>query len=187
MSRFSPLDIASLTAAQRHVYDQIATGPRGAVTGPLCVWLRSPELASRAQSLGEYCRYNTSLSKRLSELAIMITAAHWRALYEWEAHKPHALSAGIKPEVLSAIFERDTPAFDRTDERATYMFAQELLATRRVSDQTWQLAHQNLGEASVVDLIGVLGYYGLISMTIVAFDIRPPSETPDPIGWNACA
>ena len=84
-----------LTPEQRAVHDRILSGPRGGVRGPLAVWLHRPDLADRAQRLGVYCRYGSSLPPRLSELAILTTARIWDASFEWETHRPHALSAGV--------------------------------------------------------------------------------------------
>ena len=87
MQRFALLDEATMTDAQRKARDAIASGPRGAVRGPFNALLRSPELADRAQKLGEYVRYNTSLPARLSELAILVVARYWTAQYEWYARR----------------------------------------------------------------------------------------------------
>jgi 4-carboxymuconolactone decarboxylase len=180
MRRVPPLVIDALTDEQRRAYDAIAAGPRGSVRGPLEVWLQSPTLAQRAQELGAFCRYGSSLPPRLSELAIVVTAAHWRAGYEWQAHAPMASAAGISNAVLDAIRTGGAPTFEHDDERIVHRFATELLGTHRISDATWQSAQNALGMRAVIDLIGVLGYYGLISMTINACEIPIAAGTPDP-------
>jgi 4-carboxymuconolactone decarboxylase len=172
------LDVAKLSSEQRRVYDAIVAGPRGKVEGPLKVWLRSPELADRAQALGAFCRFNTSLAPRLSELAIILTAAYWKAGFEWAVHAPAALSAGLDPDVVEAIRVGRKPVLTRTDEAAVYAFTTKLLRNRRVPDATYRLAVGELGQRGVVELVGVLGYYTLISMTIVAFQVPlPPGAT----------
>jgi len=95
--------LENLTPAQRKVHDAIIAGPRGRVEGPLRVWIMSPELAERAQELGAFCRYGTSLPPRLSELAILTTGAFWQAGFEWHAHAPIALKAGVSADALEAI------------------------------------------------------------------------------------
>jgi 4-carboxymuconolactone decarboxylase len=179
MSRVPALSVEALNDEQRRVYYAIAAGPRGSVPGPLAVWLQSPQLAQRAQELGVFCRYGSSLPARLSELAIVTTAAYWRAGYEWYAHAALALHAGITEEALEAIRKRETPVLVQPDERIVYEFATELLTTHRIPDTTWMRAQQILGMHSVVDLVGVLGYYGLISMTITAFEIPVPAGGKD--------
>lgn len=174
------IDTARLTAAQQKVYDAISSGPRGAVRGPLAVWLASPELADKAQNLGAFCRFGTSLHPRLSELAILVTGAHWQADYEWFAHAPIGIAAGLSPGAVEAIRKGDTPSGLAADEQLVYAFSQEMWKNRRVSDATYRATVAALGEQSVVELVGVLGYYTLISMTIITFDVPLPVGTPAP-------
>ena len=180
MSRLPDLTLETMSPEQRQVHDMIASGPRGVVEGPLKVWLHSPELAERAQALGAFCRYGTSLPQRLSELAILITGAHWRAGFEWHVHAPIAIKAGIDPEAAEALRTGATPAFARQDDAAVHAFATELLRTRTVSAATYARAQAALGPRGVVDLVGVLGYYGFISMTINAFAVPLPPGAPEP-------
>ena len=171
MTRLKPLDTGLMTDRQKQVYDAIISGPRGQVRGPLAVWLHRPELASKAQKLGQYCRYDSALSPRLSELAILTTARIWDAAFEWQAHVPHALASGITPAVIASLESDETPQFDKADEAAVYAFSRELNMTRAVTDETFDRTVECLGADATVDLVGVLGYYALISMTIKAFDL----------------
>jgi len=180
MPRVPDLVVEKLSADQRKVYDAITAGPRGAVQGPLRIWLQSAELADRAQALGAFCRFGTSLPPRLSELAILVTGAHWQAGFEWHAHAPLGIKAGLDAAAVEAIRTGRTPSFGRGDEAAAYGFAKELLGTRKVSDATYQRAVAELGVKGVVELIGILGYYGLISMTINAFEVPLPPGAPQP-------
>jgi 4-carboxymuconolactone decarboxylase len=169
-----------LTPAQRKVHDAIVAGPRGRVVGPLRVWLMSPELAERAQELGAFCRFGTSLSPRLSELAILVTGAFWQAGFEWHAHAPIALKAGIAADAIEAIRLGQEPKFAREDEQAVYQFSRELWNKRLVSDATYQRLAGLLGANTVVELVAILGYYGLISMTINAFEVPLPQGADQP-------
>jgi 4-carboxymuconolactone decarboxylase len=169
-----------LTPAQRKVHDAIVAGPRGRVIGPLRVWLLSPELAERAQELGAFCRYHTSLPPRLSELAILVTGAFWQAGFEWHAHAPIALKAGVSADALEAIRLGKEPKFTREDERAVYEFSRELWTKRRVSDATYRRTANLLGNETVIELVGILGYYGLISMTINTFEVPLPEGVAQP-------
>lgn len=180
MPRLPDLAPETMSPAQRNVHDAIAAGPRGVVQGPLKVWLHSAELASRAQELGAFCRYHTSLPKRLSELAIIVTGAHWRAGFEWFVHAPEAIRAGIDPDAVEAIRAGRRPALSKPDEAALYDFTRELLENRKVSDTTYRRAVAELGEPGTVELVGILGYYALISMTIVAFDVPVPEGEAEP-------
>ena len=178
--RLPDIVVESLTPDQRRVYDAILSGPRGVVQGPLRVWLNSPELADRAQALGAFCRYYTTLPPRLSELAIITIGAYWKAGFEWAVHAPIALKAGLDPEAVEAIRKGEPPQLDKPDEAALHAFAHELLHERKVSDATYRRADKELGARALVDLVGILGYYGLISMTIVAFEVPLPEGAKEP-------
>ena len=180
MARMPDIVYAELDADQRRVHDAITAGPRGQVQGPLRVWMQSAQLADRAQALGAFCRFGTSLPPRLSELAILVTGAHWRAGFEWFAHAPIAIKAGIDPAAVEAIRVGKAPALAQPDAAAVYAFAHELLTTRDVSDATYRQILAQLGQKGVVELVGILGYYGLIAMTIKAFEVPLPAGTPEP-------
>ena len=166
-----------MSAAQRTVHDRIAAGPRGKVVGPLRVWLHSPVLADRAQALGQFARYDSALPPRLSELAILVTARLWSSGFEWSHHAPIALEAGLTGDAVAAIGRGACPAFERADERAVFDFAVALHRDRRVDDAVYERAREALGNAGIVDLVGICGYYTLISMTINAFEV-PDGDGP---------
>lgn len=172
--RLAPPDPATYSARQREIHDSIARGPRGGVRGPLAVWLHRPELAARAQELGRYCRYDTSLNARQSELAILTVARHWGSEFEWAAHEPEALKAGLPPEVAEAIRTGAIPSFDDEADRVVHAVASSVLTTGSVSDDLYAATLDVLGPERLVDLVGILGYYCLISLTLNVFRIPPP-------------
>ncbi|CAE6701722.1 hypothetical protein R70006_00765 [Paraburkholderia domus] len=175
MQRISPIDPDRLDPEQRAVYDSIASGPRKGVRGPLAVWLHRPQLADRAQALGRYCRYDSSIAPRLSELAILLMGRHWLAEYEWAAHKPFALEAGLSLEVIDTIRDGREPTFAQQDEALVYAFMKQLHENRAISDQLYSDLARAIGQNGLVDLVGIAGYYTLISMTIKVFEVPPPA------------
>lgn len=177
MSRLAPLDLDHLTPEQQPVADAILAGPRGGLRGPFEAWLRSPALADRAQRLGEYCRFHNSLAPDLNELAILLAGKHWKAQYEFWAHTNLARRAGLAEEIIEAIRLGSTPPFTREEERVVYSVVTEYFASNRLSDETYRRAVAVLEERGLVDLIGVVGYYGLVCMTLNIFDVAlPPGE-----------
>ena len=180
-SRIPLFPTEAMTDAQRAVYQAIVNGPRGKVVGPLRAALHSPELADRWQRLGELLRYRTSLPPRSSELAILVVARHWDSQFEWYAHKRMALEAGLEPAIVDAINHRRTPVFDDDAKaRLVYDFATTLHRDRKVPEALYREAVATLGERGVVELVGLLGYYTLVSMTLNAFDVGlPEGETSD--------
>jgi len=176
--RFKPLARDEMSEAQLRVVDDAIAGKRGTAPPPLMAWLHSPELAQRAQRLGEFVRFDTSLPPPLSELAILITARFWTSHYEWYAHKRIGLKAGIDPLVVDAIARRVEPKLADPKARAVYDFSKALHETHAVPAPVFAAAVKELGRQGVVELIGMLGYYTLISMTLNAFEIGlPEGET----------
>ncbi len=174
MSRLPNLSYDEMTAEQRRVHDEIAAGPRGHVVGPLKVWLHAPGLADQAQKLGAYARFQSSLPPELSELAILVTGSAWKADFEWYAHARLARAAGISDSVIEAIRTGAEPELADPKARAVYAVARELHATRALSDATYANAEAALGRQGMVDLVGILGYYTLVSMTLNAFGVPTP-------------
>ena len=180
MARLPELDPAKFSPEQKKVHDAILAGPRGKVVGPLKVWLNNPGLAEHAQALGAYARFNSSLPPRLSELAICVTGSFWKANYEWYAHAPLAIKAGIDPAAIEAIRTGATPKLTKSDEQAVYDFASELVRTKRVSSATFERAKKELGQTSVIDMVGIIGYYSLVSVTLNAFEMPLPEGEKEP-------
>jgi 4-carboxymuconolactone decarboxylase len=186
--RLAEISDEQMNALQRGLRDAIYAGPRGVrakLTGPFQIWLNAPELGHIAQSLGAHVRYKTSLSPRLSETAICTTAQIWKAHYEWQAHAPIAERAGVKPATIKEIQAGREPKSAAKDERAIIDFVRELYKTRRVSDKTYKRAHSLLGDQGIVELVGICGYYALISMTLNVFRAQIPTEAPLPFAEPA--
>ncbi len=177
MSRLPDLAYNEMDSDQKRIHDEIAAGPRGAVVGPLKVWLHSPALADRAQKLGAYARYHSSLPPHLSELAILVTGSIWKADFEWYSHVGPAREAGIAEDIIEAIRTDAEPTFDDEQSRMVYKVSREMHETRQLSDETYVKAEAALGRQPLVDLIGILGYYTLISMTLNAFDVPTPDDS----------
>jgi 4-carboxymuconolactone decarboxylase len=177
MSRLPELRYEEMTAEQQRVHDEIAAGPRGRVEGPLKVWLHAPGLADHAQKLGAHARYHSSLPPALSELAILVTAQIWRADYEWYAHVGPARAAGLSDQVIEALRQGTAPPLQDAKSKAVYAVSRELHRRRSISDQTYIMAERALGHQALVDLVGILGYYTLISMTLNAFEVRTPDRS----------
>lgn len=177
MSRLKILEPADLTPAQRPLYDHIVNGRRGGLIGPFNAWLRSPALAERAEKLGYYARYDSVLPPRLSELAILVIAAHWKAEYEWYAHEPDARKGGLAENIIQSIKKGERPSFEKADEEAVYDVALMLTVNHHVTDEAYQAALSALGEQALVDLIGVMGYYTFVALTLNCFRVPlPPGE-----------
>jgi len=169
------------TPRQRELAARIA-GKRGQVRGPFRIWLHSPELCDRVESLGAYVRYDCSLPEKLREFSILITARHFDAQHSWNAHFDKAVAAGLSPEPLRAIAEQREPEFAAEDEAVFYRFCKEVLEEHFVSDATFAAAQMQFGNHGVVDIIGCLGNFSMLAMCLNAFqvDLDPTKEPPYP-------
>jgi len=179
--RLPPIPEEAWTAEQRRCAREIIDGPRGALVSPFVPLLRSPEFMSHVARLGEYLRYRSAIGPRLSELAILITARHWTQQVEWAIHAPIAVREGVPQETVDAIATGARPVAMTEAEADVYDFCGELQRDRCVSDATWDRAVLRLGEQGAVDLIGIVGYYTLLSMVMNVARTTVPASTAPPL------
>jgi 4-carboxymuconolactone decarboxylase len=163
-----------MTDDQRRVYDRILSGPRKAIVGPLRAALHIPELADRWQQLGALLRFGTSISPRLGELAILVTARRWNSQVEWYIHSEAARKAGLSDAVIDAIRDARSPQLDASAEIAVYEFARELQEIGQVSEDVYGEVQRELGVTGIVELTAIIGYYTMVSMTLNAHEIPLP-------------
>jgi 4-carboxymuconolactone decarboxylase len=183
LARFPPLKAEELTPPQKAWAEMIAPPPRNAkiTNPPYRAYVRSPDLAPRLSALSDYLRWNTSLPPRLSELAILITARQWTAQYEWFAHYPLALKGGLDPKVAGDIAAGKRPDNMKDDEAALYDLAVALYRDKKVSDPIYKAALDKFGERGIMDIIGIIGYYDLVSMTLITMQAEAPNDTVSPL------
>ena len=180
LARYRDITPGEMTPAQRRVHDLIVAGRRGRFGGPFQLLIRAPEICEHAANLGEHLRWGTSLPDRLSELAIITTARFWRAQYEWFAHAPLAEKAGVPSAAVEAIRRGETPSFAQNDEALVHRICTELFKTQRLSDASFAEAVASLGEAGLIEVIGIIGYYSLIGNTLNVFQVAVPEGASPP-------
>jgi 4-carboxymuconolactone decarboxylase len=174
VSRLPPIAEENYTQAQKDALAEFKATRKVGFSGPWHVFIRSPELLTHAQHMGEYLRYRCSLSGRLSELVILMVAREWTQDFEFGAHRPNALKAGVTEATIAAIREGRRPDGLNDDEQLVWDFVNELLRTRRVSDTTFARALARFGETGTIDLAGICGYYSLLAMTMNVARVAPP-------------
>ena len=151
----------------------------GALVGPFNAFVHAPEIGGRLSSLGAALRFSTSIERRLTEVAIITVGSRWKAEFEWWAHSRMAISHGVPRAVVTAIGAGEDPPFARDDERIVYTVARELLADGQLSQVSYDRAHELLGDAGMVELVSLCGYYTLISYLLNAFAVTmPPGAEP---------
>jgi 4-carboxymuconolactone decarboxylase len=179
-ARFPILTAEQMTDEQRAVVDAIQSGPRGGgLRGPFNALLRSPVLCDLVQRVGAYVRFGSSIPAPLNELAICMAGRKWGAQYEFFAHRRLGIEAGLNPAILDAIALGRRPADMSGDETIVYEFVTDLLSTGQVADRAYGPALDRFGERGVMDLVGAVGYYSLVSMVLnVAQVPLPEGEAP---------
>ncbi|MGB2665519.1 MAG: hypothetical protein WAK48_16060 [Candidatus Acidiferrum sp.] len=163
--RFQPLTYSEMTPEQKMMTQHILSGERGTMDGPYNVLLRSPEMGDLAQKFGAQIRFHSVLPKKLNELAILMTAKFWNSPFVWHIHRKIGIEAGLNAQMIETLETGQRPRME-PDEDIVYSFCDELLHTRRVSDLTFNRTKERFGERGTVDLIGVIGYYHLVSMLL---------------------
>ena len=172
--RLKLLSPEEMSADQKATYDEAIAGKRGRAPPPMMAWLNSPDIARHATRLGEVVRYNTMFPPKLSEIAILVTARHWTSHYEWFAHRRLALQGGMDPKIIDAIRDRRIPEFDDPKAKMIYEVAKSLHEGHGLSDSLYADAVKTLTERGVVEVIGLCGYYTMVSMTLNTFHFGLP-------------
>ncbi len=174
MSRIPDLAPEEMTERQKELAARIAATRNGVLRGPFAIWIRNPDLVERANAIGNFLREGTVVPRRLSELAILVTARHWTAQYEWFAHERQAVDAGVPNAVVEAIRHRRQPSFTEANDRIVYELCTELYENKRVSDATYDAAEAALGRETVIELVTIATFYAMIAMVLVTFEAPVP-------------
>lgn len=195
MSRLPRLERDDLDAVGRALFDAIAGGRRSAakggstlltaqgdLRGPFNALLHAPHVGDAVQRLGERLRFDGVLPARQRELAVLCVAARWQAAYEWWAHARIAGECGLADEVIEAIRRRAQPPLDAPGERLVHDFSRALIDGQRVPEPLYRDTVAALGEAALVELVVLLGYYSLVSMLLIGFQVPLPDGESPPFG-----
>jgi 4-carboxymuconolactone decarboxylase len=188
MSRLPQVRYDDLSPDGQQVWDGVVgtragdlVDEHGSLIGPFNAFVTAPETGKRLSSLGRQLRFGTSIERRLSEVAIITVGARWQAEFEWWAHARMAREHGVADAVVDAISRGEEPPFgpDAADERTVYTAARQLTTTGQISPDAYAAAQQLLGDAGVVELVSLCGYYSLISFLLNAFSVPlPPGAAP---------
>ena len=175
--RMPPLATEQMTPPQRAAADELTAGPRKGVKGPFIALLRSPELLARVQKVGEFLRFQSSLSPRTSEFATLVVARAWSQQFEWFTHVPLALKAGTAQATIDSLREGRRPATMSDEEALVHDFTTELLLQHGTSEATYRRAVEHFGEHGVVELTSLIGYFVMVSMVL---NVTHIPEEPNP-------
>ena len=181
MPRIELVTEASMTDAQRRVYDAMKSGPRRSPpVGPLAAAMHRPELAEKWSDLGLVLRFNSSFEARLREFVILLTGRFWDCQFEWFSHETEARKAGLSDQTIETLRHGGT-TFEAADEQAIHDYAMELLRSHRVSEATYRRVLNAYGTAGIVELTALIGYYAMVALTLNAHEIGVPDGATPPL------
>ena len=181
MPRIPLVSEASMTDAQRRVYDAMMSGPRRSPPiGPLAAAMHRPDLAEKWSDLGLVLRFNSSFPPRLREFVILLTGRHWDCQFEWFSHEAEARRAGLSVESIETL-RHGGNTFQAADEQAIHDYATELLRDHHASDTTYQSILAVHGTAGIVELTALIGYYSMVALTLNAHEIGVPDGATPPL------
>jgi 4-carboxymuconolactone decarboxylase len=178
-SRIPSFDPEQLGEEARSVHDRILSG-RGYLPGPYRFWLSSPGFAERIEPVEEFLRYGVSLQERQVEIVVLLVARHWRSAYVWTSHAPAALRSGVSEVAVDAILAGEPPPFESDADRICHDLVRALLEERSVDDALWERARSGIGEQQVNEIMGLLGLYTAVCLTMVAYRMPTKSGEDDP-------
>jgi 4-carboxymuconolactone decarboxylase len=180
--RFKPPAYAELDPGQKAFVDkEIAAGRSPGAGGPFNIYLRSPEMAELSRPLADYLRFKSPMPRKLKEIATMLTARFWGGQYVWYSHRQQALDAGLSPDFIAAMAAGERPANMTAEEATVYDFSTELLSTRQVSDANFKAMVDHFGERGVVETVGTMGHFHMLTMLFVVDKYPVPAGAPDEI------
>jgi 4-carboxymuconolactone decarboxylase len=179
MTRLTIIERADMDAEQARVYDA-AKAVGGVLTGPYYAYIRLPKLFEAFQNL-RMCLAAGPLSRREQQIVNLVVARHWNARYPWFAQARASLAAGIDQTVIDAINAGKTPNLADARERTCFVVAHELLADKRLKDDTYAAAEKTMGLKDLVALIAATGNFSTTCLTANSFGVEPPAANPTPL------
>ena len=177
-SRLPDIPPAQYDADQKKAAEEFQAARKAPLSGPFQTMMYSPEVMSRARAMGDYLRFHSAIGNTLSELVILITARAWSQGYEWSAHQPLALKAGISKDIVDAIAEGRRPTAMSAEEEIAYDFTMELQYNKGVSDTTYAKAEKRWGKKGAVDIAGISGYYTFLALQLNMARQPVPANAP---------
>jgi 4-carboxymuconolactone decarboxylase len=179
MDRLPPIPADKQSEALKKASAEFLADRKQEVFGPFVPLSRSPQLMNSVSRLGQQVRFSNSLPRDLSEFAILLQSRRWTQQYEWYVHVADARTAGLPEAIIEAVADGRRPEGMTDGMEVVYDFSNELNDLRSVTDRTYARMLAKYGEQGMMDLVGLNGYYAMISMVLnVGRTPLPPGNTP---------
>jgi 4-carboxymuconolactone decarboxylase len=179
MARIPPVTRERVREDLRPIFDEVSSGPGGVGTGPMSVLKYSPEMSRRAIPLFNYVRNESSLPRKVRELAMLTTARAKDCPYIWNAHVGLGRQAGLSDALLNALRDRQPLPPMAVEESVVISLGMEFFQTNRVKQDTFDAALQQFGPQGLVELTTLMGFYAMLAFNANAVDLGLPHETSE--------
>ena len=173
LSRLPLLERAELDAEGQKLYDAVVSRESRTLVGlrgPSGIWLHSPKLAGFVRATNQYLRFESALDRRLTELAILVTARELDNQFQWAAHEPAALAEGLDAKIIEVVRRGKPLARLGKREAVIIAFGRELFRTKRLASRTFARAVELFGRRGVVELAALMGNYAMTAVILNAVD-----------------
>lgn len=169
--RFEETPVDKMPAAMKDAYD-LTMKLRGQVPGPHKIWLANPTLSKTIVPTGKYYQTESTLQKPEIEIVTNIINSRWLAAYSNYEHEKIAEGTGhLPPEKVQALIAGLPTSFDDPRQQIVYELASALAQPRVVPQGMYRRAKELLGDAGIVDVTVLMGWFTAVSLTLLAFDV----------------
>ena len=176
LSRLPPVQRADLDDEGKRIWDALSGANKAIpLTGPSAVTMHSPRAAEPIYALNQYLR-KTVAGARYFELAALIAAREFDQQYEWSAHEPAAIRAGVEQSVVDAVkFNRGLNGVPEKD-AALIRLGRAIFRDHRVSSEVWAQMEKLFGRQGAVELTIVMADYAMAGFILTAVDQQLPAD-----------
>jgi 4-carboxymuconolactone decarboxylase len=184
--RLAVLSSDTMTPEQVGLYREILSGPRGqgpravplatgagGLAGPFNAMLYAPDVGRALQELGVAIRFQTRLTPRVREMAILVVAQTWDSAYERSSHEPIGRDAGLTEPEIKALRAGADPGFADEHEQVAYSVVRALVGPADLDDREYEVAVTTLGEQALFELSTLVGYYATLALQLRIFRVDP--------------
>src|SRR5689334_11491743 len=168
--RYVEIPYDQMTPEQQDAYRSLIE-TRGRLPGPGKIYVHNAKLAKVLGPLGAHFRTGYSLSEREREIAVCIINSKFHTAYATNAHERAAKASGLPSEKVEAILSGLPTSFSDTREQVVYEMAICLSNSRWVSKGLYDRAVEALGHVGITDVIGLMGFYTTVAMTLAFYDV----------------
>ena len=182
MTRLTPATRDSVPSEQTSFFDAMVERLGSVPTyGPGSATIHVPEACQMVYELSDLLRDRSSLSTKIRELAMLVTARELDCQHIWNAHAPAGRTAGLSDEVVAAVRDKGSLAPLPADEASVVNYGREFFRTHKVSRGAFQSALEQFGTRGIVELTLLMGTYSMLTFVVNAFDPELAPNSPEPV------